>query len=158
MKMTKSVNNYRQLLKFMTSLYIHLKLMLSFDLCIDSEFITSCYALVKGTPFVFSTLKKKFFKNLVFFIFVDVCISLFCGTLICLLPFGNSFKTCIISVDLGKAFPILNRVAIHVSAEDILRYHTISFNTLNMLVTRKYRFSKKIFLSVLQDQTSVESL
>jgi len=75
-----------------------------------------------------------------------------CGTLKCLLSVGNSFKTWMISVDLRKALrfslfnrciPILNRVA--KSMEDILRYHKIPFNTLNTLVTRKYRFSKISF-------------
>jgi len=33
--------------------------------------------------------------------------SLSCGTLICLLSLGNSFKTCTISVDLGKAIVTL---------------------------------------------------
>jgi len=72
-----------------------------------------------------------------------------CGTLICLLSAGNSFKTCIISVDLGKALqgfdpsnryiPILNQVA--KSIEVILRYHILSFDTVNTLVTRNSRFS-----------------
>jgi len=38
---------------------------------------------------------------------IMVCVghsSLACGTLICLFAVGNSFKTCVISVDLGKAF------------------------------------------------------
>jgi len=35
----------------------------------------------------------------------------------------------------------LNRVA--KSIEDILRYHKLIFDTLNTLVTRKYRFSEK---------------
>jgi len=52
-----------------------------------------------------NTLKKKFFENL-FFSCCLHCIghsSLSCGTLVCLLLVGNLFKTCIISVDLGKA-------------------------------------------------------
>ena len=73
--------------------------------------------------------------------------------LLCLLSVGNSFKTCIISVGLGRALqrfslfnryiPILNRVA--KSIEELLRYHKISFHTctLNTLVTRKHSFSRK---------------
>ena len=63
------------------------------------------------------------------------------------------FLTYIISVDLGKAFimfsPVkqihsfLNRVAILIGG--ILRYHKISFVTLNTLVTGKCMFSKKSF-------------
>jgi len=86
------------------------------------------------------------------FFLLSTCIghnSLSCGMLIklCLLSVGNSFKTGIISVDLRRFslfniyISILNRVA--KSIEDILRYHKISFDILNMLVTRKYRFSKK---------------
>jgi len=69
------------------------------------------------------------------------------------LSVGNLFKTCIKYVDLGKAFPVLNRVAI--SIEDILKYHKMSFDTPNTLVIRK---DKMFFLSVFHDQTSVESL
>jgi len=80
---------------------------------------------------------------------------------------SNSLYTCIIFVDLGKAFkrfsmfnryiPIVTRVAKPI--EDILRYHKTSFDTLNTLVTRTNFLLLTIFiLSVLQDQTSVESL
>jgi len=41
----------------------------------------------------------------------------------------------------NRYIPILNRVA--ESIEDILRYHKESFDKLDTLVTRKYRFSKK---------------
>jgi len=54
-----------------------------------------------------------------------------------------------ISID-NRYIPIFNRVA--TSLEDILRYHKISFDTLNTLVTRKYRFSKKIFVCESHDQ------
>jgi len=56
----------------------------------------------------------------------------------------------------NRYIPILNQIA--KSIEDILRYHEISFDTLNTMVTRKYRFSNSFILSVLHDQTSVESL
>jgi len=106
------------------------------------------------------------------------------------LSVGNSLKTCILFVDLGKAlvthFPVeqihvhsnfkpvdlqiallmllpvqqihsnLNRFA--KTIEDILGYHKTSFDTINMLVTKNYRFLKIFFLSVLHNQTSVESL
>ena len=70
---------------------------------------------------------------------------------ICLLLVGNSLKTYICSSRESDSnaspvqihIPILNRVA--KSIEDILRYHKISFDTLNTLVTRKYRFSKNSF-------------
>jgi len=71
----------------------------------------------------------------------------------CLLSVSNSFKTCIISVDLGKAFkcffhfnryiPILNRVA--KSIENILRYHKVSFDTQDTLVTKIIGFRKRSF-------------
>jgi len=68
---------------------------------------------VKGTPLrsdrVINTLKKNIFKNLVFLF--STCVwhrSISCGTLICFVSVGNSFKTCIISVDLGKAFKRLS--------------------------------------------------
>jgi len=97
-----------------------------------------------------------FFENLFFLVDAIWHSSLSCGTLICLLSVGNSFKTCIISVDLGKALqhfslfnrynPILNPVA--KSIEDILRYHQIRLDTLNTMVKRKYRvFEKNFFTS-----------
>jgi len=46
-------------------------------------------------------------RNFSFVFLLSMCIGykrLSCGTLICLFLVGNSFKTCIISVDLGKAF------------------------------------------------------
>ena len=43
----------------------------------------------------------------------------------------------------NRYIPILNRVA--KSSKDILRYHKISFDTLNTLVTSKYRFLKMFF-------------
>jgi len=86
----------------------------------------------------------------------------FC-TKICLLPHDNhlkliiflyiliifvdlekAFKTCILSVDLEKAFFLFKRY-IAKSIEDIFRFHKISFDTLNTLVTRKYRLSKSFF-------------
>ena len=57
---------------------------------------------------------------------------------------------------INRYIPIINRVA--KSIESILRYYKISFDTLNTVVTRKYRFLKKIFLTVLQNQSSVEFL
>jgi len=104
------------------------------------------------------------------FLLIDVwrayhSISWYLNTCI-ILSIGNSFKTCIISVDLGKAFkrfslfnryiPILNPIARHI--EDILGYHKLSVDTLNALVIRTYNFPKNFFLSVLHDQTSVDSL
>ena len=50
-----------------------------------------------------NTLKNNFSKTCTFLL--STCVghsSLSCGTLICILSVGNSFKTCIISVDLGK--------------------------------------------------------
>jgi len=74
-------------------------------------------------------------------VFLSACVG-HSSPSICILTVGNSFKTCIISVNLGKALqpvfllnryiPILNRVA--KSTEDILRYHQIRFDTLNTLV------------------------
>jgi len=71
---------------------------------------------------------------------------------ICILSVGNLFKTCNISVDLGKMLPrfslfnryilILNRVA--KSIVDILRYHKIMFYTLNTLVTKHIGFRKSL--------------
>jgi len=85
----------------------------------------------------------KIFENLLLF-FLLTCVghnSLSGGTLICLLLVGNSFKTCMISVDLEKALqrfslfnryiPILNRVAKFRKDIHVLRYHKISFNALN---------------------------
>jgi len=90
-----------------------------------------------------------------YFFLLSTCVgynSVSCGILVCLLSVGNSFKTCIITVDLRKGWqrfslfnryiPIFNRVA--KSIEDILRYQKISFDTLNKLVTRKYRFSTAV--------------
>jgi len=83
-------------------------------------------------------LKRKLSKT--GFFLLSMCVghnSLSCGTIIYVfLSIGNSFKTCIITVDLGKAF--LNRVA--KSIGDIFRYHKIIFDTISMLVTRKYWF------------------
>ena len=68
----------------------------------------------KGTPLWSGcvTHLKRFFSKTCFFLLT--CVehsSLSCGTLICLLLVCNSFKTCIISVDLGKTlvmlFPVL---------------------------------------------------
>jgi len=56
-----------------------------------------------------------------------------CGTLICLLSVCNSFKPRIVSVDHRKGFK---------SIEDMLRYHKVSFDILNTLITRQYRFFK----------------
>jgi len=99
--------------------------------------------LLKETPLRsgrVTRLKRKFSKTCFFLLLTcEGHGSLSCGTLICLLSIGNLFKTCIISVDLGKTlvtfFPVqqihsnFNRVA--KSIEDILRYHKISFDTLN---------------------------
>ena len=105
----------------------------------------------KGTPLrsACDTPKKYFFENL--FFLLSTCVghnSLSCGTLICLLSVGNSFKTCIITVDLYKALqcfslfnryiPILNRFA--KSIEEILRYHKISFDR----IYTKYLGNKQI--------------
>ena len=57
-----------------------------------SNEVWSCYAL-----------KKTIFKNM-FFSFVDMQSY---GTLMGLILVGNSFRTCIISVDLGKALVML---------------------------------------------------
>ena len=40
----------------------------------------------------------------------------------------------------NRYIPNLNRVAISIEDIHVLRYHKISIDTLNMLVTRKYRF------------------
>jgi len=90
-------------------------------------------------------------------------ISLSSGILKCLLKVGNSIKTCIINVDLGKAFITLQQMHSNFKPScEIDRGHVLvpqkSFDTLNTLVTRKYRFSKIFFLSVLHEHTSVESL
>jgi len=58
--------------------------------------------------------------------------------------------------DLRSANSVLFSIII-VSIDDILGYHKISVDTLNTLARRKYRYSKKIVLSMLPDQTSVES-
>jgi len=53
-------------------------------------------------------LKNKFSKTC--FFLLSTCVgrnNLFCGTFTCLLSVGNSFKTCIISVYLGKALETL---------------------------------------------------
>jgi len=99
-------------------------------------------------------LTKTILENL--FFLLSTCVghsSLSCGTFICILSVGKSFKTCTISVDIGKAFErislcnryILNLNRVAKSIEDILRYNKISFMKLNTLVTRKYRFSKVFF-------------
>ena len=53
-----------------------------------------------------------------------------CGTLLCMLSVGNSFKTSIISVDLGRRYKIVPVQGIHSNfkrvakpIDDILRYH-----------------------------------
>ena len=77
--------------------------------------------------------------------------SLSCGTLICLSLVGNSFKTCIISIDLGKAlvmlFPVQQihsnfKPSCQIDRDIIIK---VCFDALNMLVTRKYRFKKNLF-------------
>ena len=73
--------------------------------------------------------------------------SLSCGTFKCIFSVGNSFKTYIcwsLISCLTDTFQFLNQVA--KSIEDLLRYHKISFDTPNTLVTRKCRFSKKSLL------------
>jgi len=98
---------------------------------------------VKGTPLrsaLVTHLKRRSSKTYIVLLSTHVRHSnLSCGTLICLLSDGNSFKTCIISVDLGNASVILfsfNRYILFLngvakSIEDILWNHTISFDTLN---------------------------
>ena len=66
--------------------------------------------------------------------------------LICLLSVGNSFKTCITSVDIGKAFNQIDRGHIKVPQ--------ISFDTLDTLVTRPYRFYKLLFKCVTRSDFS----
>jgi len=73
-----------------------------------------CNFYVKGTPLrsgCVTHLKRIFWKTC--FLMLLTCVghsSLSCGTLIYLLSVGNSFKTCIIYVDLGKTlvklFPV----------------------------------------------------
>jgi len=66
------------------------------------------FLCLKGTPLRsgrVTHLKRNFLKTC--FFLLSTCVghsSLPCGTLIDLLSVVNSFKTCIISVDLGKAF------------------------------------------------------
>ena len=50
-------------------------------------------------------MKHTFIFSKTFFFFLSTCVwhnRLSCGTLICLLSVGNSFKTSVISVELGK--------------------------------------------------------
>ena len=128
--------------------------------------------MFKGTP-----LRSGRVKNLQkpCFVLLSTCVrhsSLSCGTLICILSVGNVFITGItcIPVDLGNAqvmiflsnrnIPILNRVA--KSIEDILGYHKICFiHYIRCLQENDNNVcfrEKEILLSVLHDQTSVESL
>jgi len=112
-------------------------------------------------------LKRMFTKTCCFFLFSTYVGhgSLSCGTLICLLlSVGNSFKTYIIYVDLrklGNAFSFstdtfqLNRVA--KLKEDKIRYHKISFNTLNTLGTRR-GFRTFLFKCVTRPDLSVVPL
>ena len=112
----------------------------------DSRY-TSHLVVFKGTPLMYCcvTQLKRFFLRTGFFL-LTTCLghsSLYWGTSICILYDGKSFKTGIIPVDLIKSLvtlflfnryiSILNRVT--KSIEDILKYHTNSFN---VLVTRKY--------------------
>jgi len=85
---------------------------------------------LKGTPLRYrreNHLKRKYLKTLV--VLLSACVW-HCGPLICILSVGNSFKICIISVDLGKTLvtlflfnryiPILNRVAKSIVFEKFL--------------------------------------
>jgi len=121
------------------------------------------------TSFSWNVIKILLNNNIIYFFWAYTLIRQFSKTYLSLLStyVGQSilqylylsfigwqlFLTYIISVDLGKAFimfsPVkqihsfLNRVAILIGG--ILRYHKISFVTLNTLVTGKCMFSKKIF-------------
>jgi len=122
--------------------------------------------IIKGTPPRSGRVThfKRFFSKTCFFLLLTFVghSSLSCGTLKCLLLVGTSYKTCIIPVDLRKVLVLLFPVQqIHSNFKtscQTVRYHKISFDKLNTLVTRKYRFSFFSFLRVLHDQTSVESL
>jgi len=121
-----------------------------YEMMFDFALIT----LFKGTPLWSGcvTHLKRIFSKTCFFL-LSTCVghnSVSYGTLICPSSVGNSFKTCIKSVDLGKTLPhfsLFNRSIIILKLPHWLRYHKISIDTLNMLVSRKCRFSKKIFFS-----------
>jgi len=89
-----------------------------------------------------------------------------CGTLICILSVCNSLKTCIIYVYHGKAlvtlFPVQQIRFKYIPSCEIDRGYIkapqISVDTLNTSATWKYMFSKKIFSSVFNGKTSVDSL
>jgi len=131
------------------------------DLCTVSleeyrDLLRTCIAQLKGIP-LRSSCKTHFIENL-YFLVVYVCTALdhYSGdTLICRLSVGNSFKTCIISVEQGKALqqtiyiPCLNRIA--KLKKHILRYHNISFDILNTLVATNIEFREET-----HDQTAVD--
>ena len=75
--------------------------------------------------------------------------SLYCGTFIVLYGLAFHLKLVLYLFIFNRYIAILNWDA--KSIEDILRYHIISFDTLN---TRKYRFSKKLFQCVTRPNLS----
>jgi len=123
--------------------------------CVCLHFAVKSLKVLHWGLVVYHTNKSNFLKT--YFFLLLKCVgqnSLSCGTLICLLSVGNSFKSCIIYVDFFSMFnrniPILNRVAR--SIDDILRYEKVSFDTstLGTCLTKIKVFEKYLFSWVTQ--------